>query len=147
VRALTVFQPWASLIAAGLKPIETRCWATHYRGRIAIHAGKRQVDPEVLHPRIRAALRNLPPPVYSAIIGTVDVVDCIEVTGAAPCAGRFRIQGHGTGYDYPADVFHFGNFADGRFAWILENPRELARPIPCRGFQTLWDLERAGVTL
>jgi len=40
VRALTVRQPWASLIACGVKTIETRSWSTKYRGPLLIHAGK-----------------------------------------------------------------------------------------------------------
>lgn len=38
VRALTLWQPWASLVALGLKRIETRSWSTPYRGRLLIHA-------------------------------------------------------------------------------------------------------------
>jgi activating signal cointegrator 1 len=40
VKALTIRQPWASLIAAGVKTIETRGWRTSYRGDILIHAGR-----------------------------------------------------------------------------------------------------------
>lgn len=40
MKALTIRQPWASLIAAGVKTIETRSWSTRYRGPLAIHAGK-----------------------------------------------------------------------------------------------------------
>lgn len=40
MKALTVRQPWASLIACGAKTIETRSWRTSYRGWLAIHAGK-----------------------------------------------------------------------------------------------------------
>lgn len=39
VRALTIRQPWASLIATGAKTIETRSWSTDWRGRLLIHAG------------------------------------------------------------------------------------------------------------
>ena len=39
MKTLTVRQPWASLIAAGVKTIETRSWSTKYRGPLAIHAG------------------------------------------------------------------------------------------------------------
>ena len=42
MKALTVRQPWASLIAAGVKTIETRSWSTKYRGPLAIHAGKHE---------------------------------------------------------------------------------------------------------
>ena len=40
MKALTLTQPWATLIAVGAKRIETRSWGTSYRGRIAIHAAK-----------------------------------------------------------------------------------------------------------
>lgn len=42
MKALTIRQPWASLIAAGVKTIETRSWSTKYRGPLAIHAGKHE---------------------------------------------------------------------------------------------------------
>ena len=37
-RALTVKQPWASLLVAGIKTVENRTWTTKYRGPLAIHA-------------------------------------------------------------------------------------------------------------
>lgn len=40
LRALTLHQPWASLVALGVKRIETRGWSTKYRGRILIHAAQ-----------------------------------------------------------------------------------------------------------
>lgn len=39
MKVLTLHQPWATLIAAGIKTIETRSWSTRYRGPLAIHAG------------------------------------------------------------------------------------------------------------
>jgi hypothetical protein len=38
MKALTLWQPWATLIANGTKTIETRSWSTSYRGPLAIHA-------------------------------------------------------------------------------------------------------------
>ena len=40
MKAITIKQPWASLIAAGLKDIENRTWKTNFRGRVLIHAAK-----------------------------------------------------------------------------------------------------------
>ena len=40
MKALTLTQPWASLVAIGAKRIETRSWSTPYRGLLAIHAAK-----------------------------------------------------------------------------------------------------------
>ena len=48
MKAITVRQPWASLIAAGVKTIETRSWRTDYRGPIAIHAGRHRPDPQLV---------------------------------------------------------------------------------------------------
>jgi len=46
MKALTLWQPWASLIAVGAKRIETRSWSTKYRGPLAIHAAARKPDIE-----------------------------------------------------------------------------------------------------
>lgn len=40
MKIITIKQPFASLIAAGLKEYEFRTWKTKYRGEILIHAGK-----------------------------------------------------------------------------------------------------------
>ena len=40
MKALSITQPWATLIAIGAKTIETRSWSTLYRGDLAIHAAK-----------------------------------------------------------------------------------------------------------
>lgn len=60
MKALCVQQPWASMIAAGLKTIETRTWRTSYRGELLIAASKNaQVEIENL-PRGKAlAIANL----------------------------------------------------------------------------------------
>jgi activating signal cointegrator 1 len=41
MQAISVNQPWASLIIAGAKRIETRSWSTNHRGPLAIHASKK----------------------------------------------------------------------------------------------------------
>jgi hypothetical protein len=41
-RVLSLWQPWASLVALGVKTIETRSWSTKYRGPLAIHAAARK---------------------------------------------------------------------------------------------------------
>jgi hypothetical protein len=61
VKAISLWQPWASFIASGAKRIETRSWATSYRGPIAIHAAKRKILKEIKelaeYEEYRAALR------------------------------------------------------------------------------------------
>ena len=40
MKVLTVREPWASLIGEHIKLIETRSWATNYRGELYIHASQ-----------------------------------------------------------------------------------------------------------
>jgi hypothetical protein len=100
MRALTIKQPWASLIIAGEKTAEFRSWATKRRGPIAIHAGA-SIDPRASScPITAAAMRraglewdSLP---LGGIIGTVNISDCVPV-------GRRhkRIPGYpGNGYAF-----------------------------------------------
>lgn len=74
MKVLTVKEPWASLIINGYKKYEFRSWKTNYRGKLLIHAGK-TLEKDVLP---RFSCYNIE---YSsgAIIGEVDLVDCIEV--------------------------------------------------------------------
>jgi len=87
MKALSIKQPWASLIAHGIKDIENRTWRTHFRGRIYIHAsGKSAGNTAFLLSDLqdnyfawntenyKTFESNLP---YSAIIGEVDIVDCV----------------------------------------------------------------------
>ena len=45
MQALTIHEPWASLLVKGKKQFETREWQRNYRGLLAIHAGKQSVHP------------------------------------------------------------------------------------------------------
>lgn len=40
MRAISIHQPYATFVAAGVKPVDNRTWTTDYRGRLAIHASQ-----------------------------------------------------------------------------------------------------------
>lgn len=75
MKAITIQQPFASLIAAGLKEYEFRTWKTGYRGELLIHAGK-SVD--------KAAMKKFEPLGLSYPVGCIVakavLTDCVEVT-------------------------------------------------------------------
>ena len=73
IRALTVRQPWAGLLAIGRKDIENRTWRTHYRGPLLIHAGV-SIDFDAV-----ARIRSNDPRLYitGGFIGLVEIVDCV----------------------------------------------------------------------
>ena len=74
MKAITIKQPFASLIAAGLKEYEFRTWKTKYRGEILIHAGK-GVDKKAMK---KFEHLNLEYP-SGCISAKVTLSDCIKV--------------------------------------------------------------------
>lgn len=95
MKAITVRQPWAWAILYAGKNIENRSWRTHIRGPIAIHAAKRLTRSEY-----EAAIESLPRrwrkevPAFeemtrSAIIGLVDLVDCVTESKSRWFGGEY----------------------------------------------------------
>ena len=137
MKALTIHQPWAWLITNGYKSVENRSRRTTYRGPLAIHAGARRGAErqgwlsEELLAKLRAAGYPIPDVdelVFSAVVGRVDLVDCVEYDPDSP-----RLPGldqHGLEDD---------PFASGPWCWILANPRALAEPIAQSGARGLWE--------
>lgn len=121
MKALSIIQPWASLIVLGYKPVENRTWPTRYRGRLLIHASKRGDDPsaELLCQQLLIELpRDLP---RGMILGAVDLVDCVELSPATPI-----------------EQLDLGPWAFGPWCWLLENVMRFETPIACRGSLGLW---------
>lgn len=130
-RAISLWQPWASLIGRG-KSIETRNWQTPYRGPLAIHAAKTQTamklcDVEPFGSALFTgplALDDLP---FGAIVAVCTLVDC------KPTALLFDLVGE--------PEYSFGDYSIGRYGWMLEDIRVLDEPIPMRGQQGMWEVE------
>ncbi|MBX9584922.1 MAG: ASCH domain-containing protein [Gemmataceae bacterium] len=74
--ALSVRQPWAALLAAGVKTVEVRTWPTRRRGPVLIHAGRVADDrPEawalVTDPAVFELAR-----LRGGVIGAAELTDC-----------------------------------------------------------------------
>jgi len=138
MKALTLTQPWATLVAIGDKHIETRSWQTHYRGPLAIHAAKgipkgaRDWFLENNYASMVLAgqgvhwatdLYNLP---RGMVIATCTLAD-IE-------------RADSTFVETLSDQeFAFGDYSEGRFAWHLTGVTMLPEPIPAKGSLGLWE--------
>lgn len=155
MRALTLTQPWASLVIWGEKWLETRSWATAYRGPLVIHAAKaiprdvmEMVKGECLDSEgyfWAAFQRNfvayptgLP---RGSVLGTVELVNCVPVERVHVVrtmdVHRTEIR-HGE-YLAGCQDEAFGDFSPGRFAWVMERPAPFEKPIPARGALGVWD--------
>jgi hypothetical protein len=143
VKALSLYQPWASAMAAGIKTIETRGWSTDYRGELAIHAAKRWagdqlqfwIDTIMAFPEIEAAfarigIRHYLDLPFGKIVTRVNLVHVASTSAAPPDYLRTSIS--------PYDQV-LGDFGPGRFAWFTTRNIPLAEPIAVIGRQTLFD--------
>jgi len=127
IKALTLHQPWAALVGRH-KHYETRSWGTPYRGKLAIHAAKRQKDTDAWI----SELGDLLPAgelAYGAVVAVCDLTDCIRM------GPKFIAQ------QSPTEI-RCGLWEPSRYAWKLENVRIFKNPILCRGYQGLWDWEQ-----
>lgn len=133
---ISLHQPWATLIAMGLKVHETRHWQYPKRlegQRIAIHAAQR-VEGDV-HPLIIAALRKEFGTGWRLEIPRGAVICTAILAGCYPTELR---QGN-SALDKVA-----GNWEPGRFAWQLKDVRAISEPFITRGRQSFWTLDLGG---
>lgn len=137
VRAISLWQPWASLWVAGVKVHETRHWPTDYRGPLVVHAAKRPID-RYLGVLLEAVCENafgvgwrrsgqVP---LGALLGMVELVDCYPTEHCAQGGTPAHIVG--------SVDWRCGNFNPGRCAWRAAAPRAFSRPVPWKGKQGLF---------
>ena len=134
MKAITLWQPWATLVAIGAKTIETRSWGTSYRGPLAIHAG-------VATSQLYLAA-EFPFVDYLRQYGYTSLqfpLGCVVAT--CTLQDVRRILHHWT-LCVPAEQRPLGNFTLGRYAWYLTNIKPVDPPVPARGRQGFWDWER-----
>jgi activating signal cointegrator 1 len=140
VKALSLTQPWASLVAIGAKTYETMSWSTTYRGPLAIAAALKfprdcQELVVLTQPFVSTlGTAGLDVPALKAlcghIIAVVDVVDCVRVQGYLPRSLELTPPGE--------HEESFGDYTAGRYAWALANLRRLPRPVPAKGALGIW---------
>ena len=134
-RALTLWQPWAWLVAAGHKPIENRPRGfSHksFRGDFWIHAGReawkeqwfivRGMCDELLVAAF--VLPDLGELTFGAIIGRATITDIVPPRH--PLLGK---------YD-PAPIVPW-HFPD-QYGFRVEKAQLLKKPVRCRGYQGFW---------
>ena len=134
MKAITIVQPWASLLVMGPKQFETRSWPTNYRGPLAIHAGKSKSGLKLMKSPMSFLLRQEADKLginfeatLGHVIGIIDLVDCIEMTPGFIDSQIAVERG-------------LGKWEPGRYAWEKSNASAID-PVPARGMQRIWEWE------
>lgn len=135
--ALTVWEPYATLLMIGVKEFETRSWPASWAQvgkRIAIHAGRDKRDLALANEEpFRTALagRSFH---LGCVLGTVLLVESVRMDEAFIDGLTVRERA-------------FGHFEPGRHAFRCADPRWLHQPKPFVGHQKFWPLDAAAVEL
>lgn len=144
MKAITIWQPYATLIVLGLKRFETRCWGTSYRGPLVIHAAKKWDEgraydcrrvaellgeettfrPESLSHEQMELFYTPTGETLGKALGVVDLAACCQMNDG--------------GSHFENEV---GSFGEGRFGWLCDRPRIFEEPIAAQGKQGLWTPE------
>ena len=128
MKALTIKQPWATLIMQGNKRFEFRSWQTKYRGDLLIHEGKgKGIDKEAMKRLAKYIPENMP---TGKILGKVTLVDCIKMS---PEFKEMLLKEN-------KDIYIDSSFKE-NYGWQLENVEIFDESIEAKGKLSLWEYD------
>ena len=134
--AISVRQPWATLLAHGLKHYETRSWRAQYEGPLAIHASA------TFHPQDR--LWTLQTPEVCRLLAKCGYTNVLElplggVLAVGSLSGCYQTHLNAKVISHTERIL--GDWSPNRWAWRLDDVRLLQAPVWVRGHQGLWRCE------
>ena len=136
MKAMTLQQPWATLVAIGAKHYETRSWRTEHRGPLAIHASKALpkniggiCSREPFWSTLRPWLDKMDFPT-GAVIAVVTLLNCLPTE---------QYQHKPYSDMLSKNERAFGDWTPGRWSWQLADMQMLPDPIPAKGALGLWE--------
>lgn len=124
IKALTVQQPFAELIAKGEKLVENRTKSIEYRGKLAIHAAKRS--------RYLSS-KNLLNYETGRVVAISELVDCIRIEEIE--RHEENLAKHG----YTVEEIRDHEYSHGPYLWVLKNTIRVFPTIEAKGNQSLWN--------
>lgn len=155
MKAISLWEPWASLIACGVKTWETRCWPTSYRGELLICAakgglGKFAMEETLSQRAFQQGLQYLLPDwepghALDSNIAAGNKVNAshlnfgkaVAVVHLVNCMPTYKMNV----IEHIRADLPYGDFSPGRFAWKLENIRRIKTPFPVKGMQGFFNVE------
>jgi activating signal cointegrator 1 len=147
MRAISLWQPWATLLISGVKKIETRDWPLRYNGWLAIHAAKkwdRQIEQACLEPGLREAIVAADPhgrfaPQHwsrGAIVGMVNITKVVKYEDSLRHKLALTTRERACGLYEP-----------GRWLWICNTAIAFKEPVPWKGSQGLFEVDEHALAI
>lgn len=136
MKALSLFQPWASLMAVGAKTIETRGRTWAHRGDFAVHAGRHCEGFLLNDGAVCRALGLSMEPSAKITLPAGAIVCVVELYAdedAMMVAHELMEAGN-------CMELKCGDYSMGHRAWRTRNLRKLRTPVRCPGHQGIWNL-------
>jgi activating signal cointegrator 1 len=136
MKAISLLQPWATLVVIGAKRIETRSWNTKYRGELLIHASARmdKAQKALTHSEpFWQYLKKLDELPLGAIIGKVNLSET-STTDFFKTAAQAKLKGIKWEHE-----LQFGDYSPGRYGWLLKDALQFDGPIQQPGNRSLWN--------
>lgn len=124
MKVLTLKQPWATLVAEGIKKYEFRSWKTNYRGKILIHAGT-GIDKKELE-KFRDLNLEFP---SKKILAEVEIEDCLELNDEL----NKKIIAE-------KNIAYGSKYRTG-YAWKLTNSKKINNDKEVKGQLGLWNID------
>ena len=137
MKVLSLLQPWATLVVMGVKQIETRSWSTAHRGPLLIHASKGKAgeifSTELPFKKYITDFKQLP---FGFIIGQVTLADVVRIRTGSLFHTNDEMMNRLT-----MEEKAFGDYTEGRFAWMLQDALQFKHPRGARGSLNLWEFD------
>lgn len=137
---LTMHQPWASLLVHGIKRAEGRSWASGVRGRVYIHAGHKQPEPETMA-AVKAQYaaiyeeQGITEGVWPSFFPTGCIIGSVTIVGCVPSEAF-----HAPSAPIPAHIQHESEAA---CVYLCEDACILSQRLPCDGAPKFWHMPGA----
>ena len=123
MRVITLKQPWATLVAMGIKNIEFRSWKTNYRGKILIHAGI-GIDKQAMK---KYEYLGFEYP-SGCIVAETEIIDCLYLDDEL----NKKINSK-------KNIAYGSKYRTG-YAWILSNTKKINSSIKIKGQLGIWNI-------
>lgn len=125
MKAISLWQPWATLMHKQVKTIETRGWKTNYRGDLLVCSTKNGLSKKA----------------FNEILEDLNLPDIDYPLGQGLCVvNLFEVKPTSELDFYEIGEEEYGDYSPGRFAWITTNLRPI-KPFPVVGQQGLFNVD------